>query len=1267
MLIEGVDLVLWVNSRDLTDWAKRRDCQGDLPFLLRNLIRATAPDISKILFPGGDNVSSPGFDGILEVSEGNEYIPEGFSVWEMGCDKDVKGKADRDYEKRKENLLGVKPSETTYVFVSPRPWTKNKKWCDEKRKDGFWKDVRGYNAANLEEWIEQAPAVGIWLGQNLGIYPKGVKALVDWWEEWSMSTNPPITSELILAGRDKQIKDVKEKLKLPASKITVQAATVDESIAFLAAVINSLPEEERDFYLSRSIVLNDSEAFQHISVTAKRELLLIPEFDEIQGLSLATQRGQSVYIPIGPDNTINSPETILPRLGRDAFISALEEMSLSNEDSQKYSRDTGRSLTVLRRQLTDDANQPEWAKADSARDFIPALLAGRWLESNDSDKKITELISGETYESFSNNLYIWRNQPDSPVLKIGELWRLVSPMDAFFALAPFMTAFDLEKFKYIILKVFKTLDPALDLEPEERWMAALRGKVQRYSKELREGILQALILIAVFGDSAKMSSSTKAQIWVDNIIWELLHEAECNLWISLYDVLSLIAEASPRSFMGAVESSLSGEEKSVMCLFEETQGFMGPSSNHSSLLWALERLSWSPELLPMVTLILGRLSNHDPNSNSRMINRPKNSLRDTFLLWNPQTYACLDERLKVLDLLIEKYPDVGWNLLIDLMPKDHDTVNVRPKTIWRQFSEDPKAEFNISEHYTSVKEIINRLLTHVGYDGQQWFELLENFPGLPVDERNRIIEQLSCDIDKISDGRDELWTKLREIISRHRSYPDSDWALPEEELQNLEKIYLSLEPEDSIDKFSWLFDGWPNLLEGVKRKYHLEEDEHFLQLRLEALKDIKKEYGFVGLIKLAKKLDNPSILGQTLSEGHIGTSEEEQLYTMLEEEDESSIAVAQAYIFRKAFNNEEWIRDLVKKAQSENWPDLKVVNCFIAFPSRMIVWNLLTSFSQEVQEDYWNRCGFGGITRTPEVGIYVYYLKQMILVKRYLKAIDIAALYSEKIPAELIAEILKKAGTEKSEDELTINSYQFEQLFEQLYKSAYPKKGIAKLELLYIPILSSVGSRRSPKMLHIELANDPEFFAEIIRYIYRRKDGMQDEGEEILTQEQLERRGNLSWKLLHSLKTVPGSNANEHGQIDYEKLKAWVYRARELCEESDRIEVCDIQIGELLAHAESEGDIWPPEAVCKIIEDIESDDLHLGFETGTKNKRGVITRALDEGGKQEIVLANQFRNYAKNLNMRFPKAASILIDIAEGYENQAKKEDEEVEKRNLDY
>lgn len=1255
--------MLWVNSRDLKDWAKRRDCQGDLPFLVRSLIRATATDIFKILFPAGDNVSSPGWDGILEVSEGNEYIPEGFSVWEMGCNQDVKGKANSDYEKRKENLLGVEPSETTYVFVSSRPWTKNEEWCEEKRKEGFWKDVRGYNAATLEEWIEQAPAVGIWLGQHLGKYPKGVKALVDWWDEWSMSTNPPLTAELVLAGRDKQGKDIKEKLKSPSSKSTVQAATINESIAFLGALINSLPEEERDFYLSRSIVINNSEAFKHISVTGKSGLLLIPEFKEIQGLSLALQRGHSVYIPIGPDNNIANPEVVLPRLGRDAFISALEEMGLSNEDSQKYSRDTGRSLTVLGRQLADYANQPEWAKADSARDIIPALLAGCWLESKDADKEITKLISGETYESFSNNLYIWRNQPDSPVLKIGELWRLVSPMDAFFALTPFITSADLQQFKDIVLKVFKTLDPALDLKPGERWMAAVHGKVQPYSNELRKGILQTLILIAVFGDDAKISLSTSAQTWVDNIIWELLHNAECNLWMSLYDVLPLISEASPQSFMDAVESSLSRDEKSIMCLFEETQGIIGPSSNHSSLLWALEHLSWSPELLPRVTLILGKLAKYDPYSESRMINRPKNSLREIFLLWNPQTYASLKKRLEVLDLLIEKYHEVGWNLLIDLLPKSHDVGHPTSKPIWRQFTEKTEVLHPTNaEHYTSVKEIVNRLLTRVGYDGHLWVELLENFPELPVDQRNRTIEQLSSDVNKISDGRYELWNKLREVISRHRSYPDTDWALPEEELKDIEDIYSSLEPEDTIDRFCWLFDGWPDLLEGVKIEDRDDNDEHFVQLRIAALNEIRDEYGFEGLINLSKRIEYPFYIGRALAEEDIDPTEEDKLYSLLEEADESQMIFVKEYIFRKAFNDEEWTKNLVNKAQTENWSDLKVVNCFTALPSRMLVWNLLNYFNESIREAYWKKCGFGGITRESEDKIH--FVEHMVQAKRYFTALHIAALYAKEMTPELIAEVLEKTATEKSEEEYHIKYWDIEKLFEELYKSEYPKGEIAKLELKYIPILA-VGSRRAPKMLHSELANDHKFFAEIIRYIYKRKDGKQDEGEEDITQKQLEQRANLSWRLIKSWKTIPGSENN--GQIDYEKLKSWVDKARELCETSDRIAVCDNQIGEVLAYAEPEDKIWPPEAVCKIIENIESDELYRGFKIGTENKRGTTMRALDEGGKQEIELTNKFRNYAKNINTHFPKTASILISIAEDYENQAKMENEEVEKRDLDY
>ena len=139
-------------------------------------------------------------------------------------------------------------------------------------------------------------------------------------------------------------------------------------------------------------------------------------------------------------------------------------MGLSEEIAQKYCRETGRSLTVLRRQLTNIKYQPKWAKADSARDIIPALLTGHWIESKEADKGIISELAGEPYDLFTKKLSTWLHKSDSPILRIGELWRLVSPMDAWFALASFLTRGDLQQFRSIVLKVLGSINPALDLE-----------------------------------------------------------------------------------------------------------------------------------------------------------------------------------------------------------------------------------------------------------------------------------------------------------------------------------------------------------------------------------------------------------------------------------------------------------------------------------------------------------------------------------------------------------------------------------------------------------------------------------------------------------------------------------------------------------------------------------------------------------------------------------------------------------------------------------
>ena len=138
---------------------------------------------------------------------------------------------------------------------------------------------------------------------------------------------------------------------------------------------------------------------------------------------------------------------VLPILGREEFVSAIIEMGLSKEDAEKYSKDTGRSLTVLRRQLATVANQPEWSKTEYARDIIPLLLAESWDETKEADKVTISELARESYDSYIKKLSVLLNIPDSPILKIGTFWRLLSPLDAWFKLAPYLT----EKQEFYIL------------------------------------------------------------------------------------------------------------------------------------------------------------------------------------------------------------------------------------------------------------------------------------------------------------------------------------------------------------------------------------------------------------------------------------------------------------------------------------------------------------------------------------------------------------------------------------------------------------------------------------------------------------------------------------------------------------------------------------------------------------------------------------------------------------------------------------------------
>ena len=1258
----------WINSTDLQNWAQTRDCQEHLPFVIRRLIRATISNITFISFPAGGNIVYPGWDGKLESLEETEYIPKGLSVWEIGTNQDIKKKAEEDYQKRKQDTLGLNPSEAVYIFVTPRIWAQKEKWVDEKKKENFWRDVRVYDARDLEEWLEQAPAVGAWLARDIGKYPENVLSLEDWWNEWSKATNPPFIPELILGGRKEEIDKIKNWLISNPSSISLQSFTKDEAIAFLAAVILTLPENEKEYFLLRSLVVDDQTSFRHVTTTCKNGLFLIPTFEDID-IAIAYSNNHHIFIPLSPDNIVSKEKIVLSRIGRKEFISGLEKMGISKEDTEKYSRNTSRILTVLRRQLSPVSKQPEWAKSDKARSFLLALLIGKWEENKEGDRELVSEIARVPYDTFTASLKEWLYQSDPPILKIGETWRLTSPLDAFLALSPFLISSDFDNFKNVSLKILKEIDPSLELEPEKRWMASVYGKISKYSKELREGIAQTLVLIAVFGDKVNNGGGLdlpyNSQTWVDNLVRELLNNADWKLWYSLSDILPLIAEASPSSFLNAVEDSLSQNPPPIMGMFSETEDTFTSHSAHQSLLWALEGLAWDPNLLGRITLILGKLAGMDPGG--KLANRPINSLRSIFLLWLPQTFANLEQRLKTLDLLIEREPKIAWGLLINLLPLAQDIGSFNYKPRWRQFSEKTENRVTIKEHLEGIIGILDMVLNNVGVNGERWCEVMEHFSNLPSQQRERVLGKLSEFINSIDEGKLELWDKLKEILSRHRSFPNAKWALSENELVEIEKLYNILEPKDTITRFQWLFDDWwPELPEGKAEGDYKKLEEIIRQKRKDAIQSIKNDLGINGLIKLATQTKNPQFVGTALAEFSLTDEEEKILFSLLDSDDQKKVVFVQAYILAKSFKNGEvYIEKVVDEALCKKWSSERIVNLFLALPQKRKVWDVLKDFDVQIQQKYWEKV----YPRLSDLTIddKLYALEQLVASKRYFTALDTAAMYKEEIPQKFVAELLRKSALEKSIDNFDmIHPWHIEELFRILDQSREVESGeIAKLEWLYLPILTSIGSDRPPKMLHQELSNKPEFFAEVIKYVYKPKNEDIKEEEEELPKELKEQRARLAWELLHSWKTVPGSD--DSGKIDYQKLKLWVNKVRELCRKTDRLEICNSHIGQVLAYAMPDKDgNWPPAEVCRIIDETGSKELDDGFRVGIYNKRGIVTKSLEEGGKQERNLAEQYKKYSEKVSIQYPRTSAILKKVAEGYENEAKREDKETEKRDLD-
>jgi len=1246
-----------VDATDLDRWADMRDAQHLFPQLVRRLVLATDQRVCKVSFRSGEGVVLPGWDGVVVADENGPFVPAGVSGWELGTGSDSERKAEEDYRKRTKKPEGLVPRQTVFVFVTPRRWRDKEAWTQQRRQDGIWRDVRGYDADDLETWLEQAPAVHLWLSILLGKRPEDVLDLKTFWEDLRAATCPPMPSDLLLGGREKVITRIHEWLRSKPALLSLQAESREEAIAIFAAALHKLPDEERTSALARAVIVRSEPALRRVAAH-QSPLTVVMDFDSSTAVAHVIRFGHRVLVPVGWEVTPDSVCITVPRLSADGAAKALADVGLPDDRARKLASLCRRSFQAFRRKiaLRPELHQPTWAKPAEGPALLPAMLAGAWQETVDGDREAVARLAGGDYEKVRAAAVRWANASDPPVRRVGGIWYVVSREDAWSLLARYLQQDDLQRLEEVILLVLSSPDPRFDLPEGERYMARVIGKVPRYSAALCRRLAETLAVMATSAETGPGAGGYSPSRVVASIVRKLFERANADwrVWASLseWGALPLLAEAAPDVFLEAVDNGLRGDDPVLLRLFARDDSGLFTSSPHVGLLRALETVAWNPEHLGYTSRLLAKLARLDPGG--KLANRPQNSLRAIFLPWLPQTAASTEQRLRVLDRLRTVEREVAWKLMAQLLPEGYDVSFPTATPHWREWQPEGKPQISWAEYYGMTGELVARLVQDAAQDGNRWKDVVEALPGLPPDLQHSVIEGLErLDPGKLGeDDRTALWHALRTLLSHHRSYPDAGWSLPSGTLDRLDALMRRFEPASRLARFGWLFGHHPDLPEGRKDDWH-ENGKDIAHHRVEAARKVYVQDGIASLLSLAEGVDRPDTVGFAFAQTEEGKRKEDLvLSTYLAADAPAHAQFARGFVLGRVFvRGRGWAEAKVGSVGTK-WRPEQQADFLACLPADARTWDLVKSLGPDAERSYWRGIHRFGIAEADAERAARCFLEH----GRPHAAVSLLA-HHQKASPSLAAEALEAfletpPGTEALDSSI---SYKIGKLLDRLQGSPDVERSrLARLEWAFLPLLRY---DRQPKVLHEELARNSEFFVEAVELAFRAEG---DEPVEVSAENRA--RARRAHELLNSWRTIPGDRGD--GSVDGDALGAWVARARELLQSRGHRKNGDHMIGQLLSGSPPGADgAWPHPAARDLIERLASIELEQGIEIGRYKSRGVVTRDPYAGGEQEWRIAERYERDARALADRWPRTAAMLRRMVDTYRAEADREDQKAELR----
>ena len=1254
----GAHIQQWIESQS-------NSARSRLAVLIRYLVNSTVHSLTECDIPGNDHSQRHGWDGHVKASVGNPWVPTGVSGWEFGINKNVKQKADKDYAKSL-NIPIFERKDTTFVFVTPRCWHAKNAWVKERKKEKNWKDVRAYDQSDLEQWLEQSIPGQAWLANELNLSSKGAYSLYARWEKWSADCDPPLINSLFTESLSEGVKTtIKNKLN-SKEQIRIKADSVDEGLAFLFALFatdsaGSCQFQDRVVYFTEPgvmpVLLANNSSVVPVVAT--------PDLEE----ELAPLKKHFASILIQPKNTSGVDADVhLDPLSAKAFDSALTEMGIADDDIQRLARESGRSLTVLRRRLskTEAIRKPKWARnSDLANALIPIAFAGAWNSLADSDRRAVSDIAGDrVYEEVERDLLKLHVLEDPPVWMVDAYRGVVSKYDALFAIRDSITQDSISRFLAFAKDVLMEDDTSVDCPEGEPWLSMTEGKKREFSAMLRNSISETLVLLAVhekslFGDRLAINVESK----ISELIRNILSPMSTRLLQSQSSDLPMYSEAAPDEFLSVIEDDLSSLSPAVLDIINYKSPSMFSTPPYVGLLWALENIAWAPDRVHRCCMVLAELNERSKSENSS--HSPANSLSSIFRSWFPQTNATLEQRQAVLKSLGQSHPGTAWSIYFNQIISDTSvTPNHRP--MWRPDAHGAREGVSKKERRNFEIFALDQLLTKSSYTKNEVEDLIECLTKLKVRDQSRIWAILDdWRLSASETDKTEIREKIRATILTKSAYQRLEYEYSDKEcnqiLTRASTAFECLSPTNGVQRWKWLFENdyvdlpWN---ESIDDDDWDSRSQKVADLRKNALSEVMEQLGMGGILEIASIGSGAALVGwSTATFLECDNEIVEILLLALENKTSGSEIKSNNFVAGllggvNANSGLISLLDALNKSQSSE----QFFKILSLSPFSAETWDFLDNLSSPLTDKYWKTVSVREFLNSDEIHRA---FSALLKVERPLAALSVLDFSMSAVPLHDLYKALDKGISSKEHGhEHFFSRFDIEKALKLLGGSGdYSVSEMAILEYRFLPALDSL----HPLIPNIEqvLNDSPEFFVQQVVYATVRDDENADPAEyELDENEKKMERARHSIILLGHLKRTPGRNKD--GDVEASRLTTWIKSVQTSLSALARSEIGNYKIGQLLSNCGSDEDgCWPSQPVREAMEVTLTDKMARGFITGKFNSRGVHWKV--EGGHQERKIAADFDSWAQRASLSHPRVAKILRDLRDGYLKDGEREDLDAE------